>query len=114
MDPIDYNEMIKTRTNKCVEDLKSEMVKLGMVHKTRPTLKNSIKVSYKYRYGMINKILFRFKESGVFVHIGVGKGGRGNREEKKWFAPIVEAFADDVMNLAADAFLTATLRSINL
>ncbi len=60
---------------------------------------------------MINRIRYRFKRSGVFVHKGVGRGtkasqvGTTSRKAKEWFNPIIQKMADELVDELADEWV---------
>ncbi len=92
--------------------------------------------------GLVTRIRFRFKRSGVFVHIGAGRGygglqgstwktkdgiftrrtnpnslglaGTGARKAKPWFNPVIEQFADKIADDLADEMVEAVFTNLRL
>lgn len=112
------NALVRTKTVAAVARLKDEQSRLGMKHGSDPLTK--IAVRYREKEGMTNRISFKFKKSGIFVHKGVGRGtnaaevGLTNRKAKEWFNPVIEAYADDLTEAVADEFVEATFRKLRI
>lgn len=100
------NKIIAEKTKQCEADLRSEMSRLGMKHGSDPL--TNVKTRISKQSGLTVRVRFRFKKSGVFVHIGVGKGttkaqvGSTTRRAKEWFNPVIEKYADDIVTAIAD------------
>jgi hypothetical protein len=106
---VDYervNKIIEEETKQCVADLKAEQRRLGMKHGPDPL--TEIRTRISKNSGIAVRVRIGFKRSGVFVHIGVGRGttraqvGSTNRKAKEWFNPIVEKYADKIVERLAD------------
>lgn len=112
MDIDQLNSLIRDESKGCTQKLKDKIRALNMKHISRPENAEPLtQITNKFseQSGMINRIRFVFKRSGVFVHKGVGRGtkasqvGTTKRVAKEWFNPIVEEFADELVEKVADA-----------
>jgi hypothetical protein len=108
----DINNTIREETKACTQKLKDRIRELNIKHISTPENADPLtKISntFSNQAGMINRIRFKFKKSGVFVHKGVGRGtkasqvGSTKRVAKEWFNPVVEQFADELTEKIADA-----------
>jgi hypothetical protein len=108
----DINNTIREETKACTQKLKDRIRELNIKHISTPENADPLtKISntFSNQAGMINRIRFKFKKSGVFVHKGVGRGtkasqvGSTKRVAKEWFNPVVETFADELTEKIADA-----------
>ena len=115
------NNIIQTKTRQAKQDLVAEQSKLGMEHgknKKEPEPLTDIKNQFTKNAGVINRIRFKFKKSGVFVHKGVGKGtpiekvGQTTRKAKPWFNPVIEKYADELMEQVADEWVDVAFNKI--
>jgi hypothetical protein len=108
----DINNTIREETKACTQKLKDRIRELNIKHISTPENADpltKITNTFSNQAGMINRIRFKFKKSGVFVHKGVGRGtkasqvGSTKRVAKEWFNPVVETFADELTEKIADA-----------
>jgi hypothetical protein len=117
MDFVKVNSKIKQLTAEAKTALVSEQRKLGMKHTSSEPLTN-IKTRLSESSGLVNRVRFKFKKSGIFVHKGVGKGtpidkvGQTNRKAKPWFNPVVEKYADLMMEEVADEWVDVAFNKI--
>src|SRR4051812_45354218 len=111
MDYEEINAKIRQETKACNDKLKSKIRELNMKHISTPENNEpltKISTSFANQVGVITRIRFKFKRSGVFVHKGVGRGtkasqvGSTKRVAKEWFNPVAEAFADHLTEELAD------------
>lgn len=111
MDFEKINAGIRSKTKACNQKLQSTIRQLGMKHVSSPENNEPLtKISngFSNQAGMINRIRFRFKKSGIFPHKGVGRGtkasqvGSTTRKAKEWFNPVIDAFADELVEELAD------------
>ena len=107
------NQEIESKCKAAIEKMRSLQKSLGIKHTTNPSLEK-ITVSFSRRFGIISKVSFFFKISGVFVHMGIGKNGTQNRTPKNWLSPVLDELADDLQNIAADGLINATYENLNL
>jgi hypothetical protein len=121
MDFEKVNTIINTKTRQAKQALIEEQSKLGMKHglnRTEPEPLTNINTRTSKNAGVINRIRFRFKKSGVFVHKGVGKGtpiekvGSTNRKPKPWFNPVIEKYANEMMEEVADEYVDVAFNQI--
>ncbi len=88
------------------------------LNRTEPEPLTNINTRTSKNAGVINRIRFRFKKSGVFVHKGVGKGtpiekvGSTNRKPKPWFNPVIEKYANEMMEEVADEYVDVAFNQI--
>lgn len=117
-DPQKINALVRSKTVAAVARLKAEQSRLGMKHGPDPLTK--IAVRYREKEGLTNRISFKFKKSGIYVHKGVGRGtnaaevGLTNRKPKEWFNPVIESYADELSEAVADEFVEATFRKLKI
>lgn len=105
----DINATVRRKSEAAIGRMKSLQNSLGMKHGQNPDegRLTSIRSTVKERDGVAERIRFKFKRSGVFVHKGVGRGtsmgqaGSTKRKAKEWFNPVIEALAEE---LASDVF----------
>ena len=111
MDLENINANIRSATKSCTQRLKERISELNMKHVSSPeNFEPLTKITngFSNQAGLINRIRFKFKKSGVFVHKGVGRGtkasevGTTNRKAKEWFNPVIEEFADELAEELAD------------
>lgn len=121
MDFNKVNTIINAKTREAKDALVSEQSKLGMKHgknKTEPEPLTNINTRTSKNAGVINRIRFKFKKSGVFVHKGVGKGtpiekvGSTTRVAKPWFNPVIEKYANEMMEAVADEYVDVAFNQI--
>lgn len=111
MDYDKINAGIREKTKGFLVRLKSRIKELDIKHvqsDTNQTPLSRITNKFSLDSGMINRIRFNFKKSGIYVHKGVGRGtkasqvGQTNRKPKEWFNPELEAFANELIEEIAD------------
>ena len=111
MDNDNFNNDVKSGTRNCVNALKSRITQLGIKHissSSNPDPLTNVKARTLQKDGMINRVRFTFKRTGVFVHKGVGRGtkaaqaGTTKRVAKEWFNPVIDEFADELMDKTGD------------
>lgn len=105
------NALINDKVKVSIQTLKAEQKKLGIKHGNEGiSLEQSLNSRTSKTAGVISRIRYRFKKSGVFVHKGVGRGtkasqvGSTNRKPKEWFNPIIEQVADEIVEAVADHY----------
>lgn len=117
------NNAIKSKTRDAKNALIAEQAKLGMKHgknKAEPEPLTNINNRFSQDAGIITRIRFKFKRSGVFVHKGVGRGttigqvGSTGRKAKPWFNPIIEKYADDLMENVADEWINVSFDKLKI
>jgi hypothetical protein len=115
------NTILNQKTREAKNALIDEQSKLGMKHgqnRTETEQLTQINTRTTKNAGVINRIRFRFKKSGVFVHKGVGKGtpiekvGSTNRRAKQWFNPVIEDYANQMMEAVADEYVDVAFNQI--
>lgn len=112
------NQYVETRTAKVLQELKTAQATLGMKH--GPDSLAKIRRAFRKREGMINRIQFRFKRSGVYVHKGVGRGtkisevGSTKRTPKEWFNPVIEQYAQDLADAASREYVQAAFKRLKI
>jgi prophage DNA circulation protein len=112
------NTDVQQKTKQFVARLKAEQNALGMKHGSDSLQKIGSRISTKNQ--VPNRVRIRFKKSGIFVHKGVGRGtpaalaGTTNRKAKEWFNPLVEEFADELMETFADAFIDVSYEKLKI
>lgn len=123
MDYEKTNTVISRKTAGLKSRLQLSIAAKGIRHQesdSNPGSLADIKVSTSQQFGVTNRIRVRFKKSGVYVHKGVGRGtkasqaGTGKRVAKEWFNPVIEKFADELMEELADEMANTTLNAINI
>lgn len=93
-------------------------------------LSKSLKLNPHKNRDTINRIGFRFKPEGVYVHKGVGRGyqmqgnsvvrtakGKPNPQEripKPWFNPVIAAFIPDLEKIVGNYYSTAVINSVRI
>jgi hypothetical protein len=114
MDFEKVNNIITKKTREAKDALIAEQSKLNMQHgknRTETDTLDKLKTNTKKNAGVINRIRFKFKKSGVFVHKGVGNGtpiskvGSTKRKAKPWFNPVIERFAEKLSDEVMDELL---------
>lgn len=111
------NTRIKELSRESKMALVQEQRKLGMKHSTSDPL-TDIKTRVSYDAGLANRVRYKFKKSGIYVHKGVGKGtpidkvGQTNRKAKPWFNPVIEKYADLMMEEVADEWVDVAFNKI--
>lgn len=117
------NDIVRSKTGSLKSRLTSSIRGLNMKHvdsksNYEPLTKISTRISMQR--GLANRIRIKFKKSGIFIHKGVGRGtsagqvGTTTRKAKEWFNPVVEEFADELMNAVADEMVDLTFNSIKI
>lgn len=115
------NSALNRLTKETRTALISEQSKLNMEHgknKSDPEPLTKIITRTSKNAGVINRIRFKFKKSGVFVHKGVGKGtpiekvGSTTRKAKPWFNPVIEEYANKMMEEVADEYVDVAFNQI--
>lgn len=108
------NARVKAKVQDAVNRMKSRQSSLGMRHgqnKDETDKLTQIRTRITERDGLAEKVRFRFKRSGVFVHMGVGKGtpknrvGSTSRKAKEWFNPEIQKLADELADDVFDSFV---------
>jgi hypothetical protein len=121
MDFEKVNNIITKKTREAKDALIAEQSKLNMQHgknRTETDTLDKLKTNTKKNAGVINRIRFKFKKSGVFVHKGVGKGtpiakvGSTTRKAKPWFNPVIEKYANEMMEEVADEYVDVAFNQI--
>lgn len=88
-------------------------------------LPRSLRNTYYYNYGMIDRLGFTFRREGVYIHKGVGRGYnmRGgvvvktsktlgfNRKPKPWFNPVVESHIPALQEIVKGYFDSAIINT---
>lgn len=114
------NERIKQWDEKDLNDLRSEMDRLGIQHsKNSPNkipLRKALKSKLTQRNGLTNKIAYSMPVSSIFLHKGVSRGHpKSNpREAKEWFNPVVDKNLDELADIVADEQGTMVINAINI
>jgi hypothetical protein len=112
------NSYIASKTKDAVFSLQKEQDRLGMKHDS-----DSLKVintRLRKQAGFVSRISFKFKKSGIFVHKGVGRGtpiskaGTTNRKAKEWFNPVIEKYANELMEGVADEWIDITFSKLKI
>lgn len=123
MDYDRVNDIVRNKTTDLKKRLIGSIRSFGMKHvdsrsNYEPLTKISTRISMQH--GLANRIRIRFKKSGIFRHKGVGRGttasqtGSTNRQAAEWFNPVVEEFADELMNEVADEMVNLAFNSIKI
>lgn len=115
----ELNERIRQKVAQSKVNLVARMKQLGMKHganKEDPERLTKIVTSAREREGLINRIRYRFKRSGVFVHKGVGKGRPASNPKgaKEWFNPVIEEFADELAEDVLDGMLEVSYARLKI
>ena len=109
---------VEQKTKAFVARLKAEQNALGMKHGNDSLQKIGSRVTQKN--GVPYRVRVRFKKSGIFVHKGVGRGtpaalvGTTNRKAKEWFNPLIETFADELMETIGDAYVDISYEKLKI
>lgn len=133
------NQIILQKTAASIPAFMAEQSKYGMQHSSNGISK--IKAVTRKRDGMINKIKFQFKVSGIYREKGAGKGyggskgskwvnangqltttnpnslnkqGTGNRKAAPWFNPVAEKFADELAEELLTEFVEIAFNQIKI
>lgn len=90
-------------------------MKHGMNKEEAERLTNLLTTT-RERDGLIARIRYRFKRSGVFVHKGVGKGRPASSpvNAKEWFNPVIEQFADELAEEVLDGMLEVNFEKLKI
>ena len=131
------NAIISADTAAVVPKLITEQNKYGIQHSSDGF--NKIKTSTSIRDGIIRKITFKFKKTGIYREKGAGRGyggkkgstwrnskgqqvstnpeslgkaGTGSRPEAPWFNPVIQKFADDLSVKVADEFVEIAFNNL--
>lgn len=107
-----FNQEVKAWAKDRVSDMQREAAKLGIEHRANsPSPSSSIDgITRKtsMRFGVPNKISFKFARHLIFVHKGVGKGtpiskvGTTTRKAKPWFEPPIERNIEQLGDIVAN------------
>ena len=122
-----FNDEVKGWGGKVLKELQYSIPESGIEGEE---LVNSLRTNFKRNEGGINRIGFRFKPHGVYIHKGVGRGyqmrggavvrtarGEPNPEEripKPWFNPVIEAFIPDLNDIIGKYYATATINTVRI
>jgi hypothetical protein len=133
------NQIILNKTAAAIPAFIAEQAKYGMKHSSNGISK--IKAITRKREGMINKIKFQFKVSGIYREKGAGKGyggakgskwinangeqrstnpnslnkqGTGNRQAAPWFNPVAEKLADELAQELLTEFVEIAFNQIKI
>ncbi|HNW73971.1 MAG TPA: hypothetical protein PKN44_10125 [Bacteroidales bacterium] len=88
-------------------------------------LPRSLRNTYYYNYGMIDRLGFTFRREGVYIHKGVGRGYnmRGgvvvktaktlgfNRKPKPWFNPVIASHIPALREIVREYFDNAIINT---
>jgi hypothetical protein len=103
------NKIITEKSEKGRQKFIQRMQELGIHHGSEPL--SNIKKTLTKNDGVINRIRYKFKRSGVFLQKGVGRGtpadkvGQTNRKAKDWFNSVVDEIADEITEAVADEWV---------
>lgn len=97
----------------------ARMKQLGMKHgKNKKDEERLTKITtfFTQRDGLIVRVRYRFKRSGVFVHKGVGKGRPASDpvNPKEWFNPVVEELIDELSEDVLDGMLEVSYNRLKI
>jgi hypothetical protein len=133
------NQIILSATAAAIPAFIAEQAKYGMNHSSNGISK--IKAITRKREGMINKIKFQFKVSGIYREKGAGRGfggakgskwvnakgetkttnpnsfnkqGTGSRQAAPWFNPVAEKVADDLADKLLTEFVEIAFNQIKI
>lgn len=133
------NQIILSKTAAAISAFVAEQAKYGMAHSANGISK--IKAITRKRDGMINKIKFQFKVSGIYREKGAGKGfggakgskwinakgeqkstnpnslnkqGTGSRKAAPWFNPVAEKIADELAEELLTEFVEIAFNQIKI
>ncbi len=108
------NARVRAKVDQAVARMKALQSSLGMQHgqnKDDSSKLTQIRTRITERDGVAERVRFRFKRSGVFVHMGVGQGtpksrvGSTKRRPKEWFNPVIQQLADELADDVFDAYV---------
>jgi hypothetical protein len=133
------NKIIQSKTAAAIPAFIAEQAKYGMAHSANGI--NKIKAITRKREGMINKIKFQFRVSGIYREKGAGKGfggakgskwinakgetkttnpnslnkqGTGSRSAADWFNPVAEKLADELAEELLTEFVEIAFNQIKI
>lgn len=115
----DLNERIRQKVAGSKARLLAKMQQLGMKHgvnKDEAERLTKLITTTRETEGLITRIRYRFKRSGVFVHKGVGKGRPASApvNAKEWFNPVIEEFADELAEEVLDGMLEVSYTRLKI
>ena len=119
---MEYDELntgIRQKVQQSKERLIARMRELGMKHgvnKEESDRLTKLITTTGEREGLVSRIRYRFKRSGVFVHKGVGKGRPASNPgtPKEWFNPVIEEFADELAEEVLDGMLEVSYSRLKI
>lgn len=115
----ELNETIKRKVAQSKGRLLARMQQLGMKHgvnKDESERLTKLITTTREVDGLISRIRYRFKRSGVFVHKGVGKGRPATNPgtPKEWFNPVIEEFADELAEEVLEGMLEVSYSRLKI
>jgi len=94
------------------QELKQEIVKLGIRHTAASASPkaaiNSLQYKTRKQNSIINRLGYVIPRHMIYVHKGVGRGttiaqaGKTNRKIKPWFNPVIDRHMDELGDLVAE------------
>jgi hypothetical protein len=113
----ELNDAITQKVGDSKRRLVEKMRDLGMKHgqnKEDGERLTNVRTLTRENEGLITRIRYRFKQSGVFVHKGVGKGRpiSSPGTPKEWFNPVIEDFADELADTVLDGMIDVSAKKL--
>lgn len=119
MDFEELNTRIKQRVAESKGRLLARMNELGMKHgvnKDEIEKLTNIITTTREKEGLISRIRYKFKKSGIYVHKGVGRGRPASnpKNAKEWFNPVIEQFANELADEVMDGMLDVSMTNLKI